>query len=145
VSEFLTVRAVIVTPRDEVVLVRRSPNDTRPNTLELPGGGVEEGELEELAIIRELKEEIGLSLASTALQKFHKDECQSKSRPGVTNKGIYYRGYIGRQQQAGLRPGVEQAGLELIPLPSAAEALHLFIHQEAINKVYKRQDYLQSA
>jgi 8-oxo-dGTP diphosphatase len=55
------VRAIVVDPDDRVVLVRfRFPDRVVWAT---PGGGIEPGEAEEQALVRELDEELGLGLS----------------------------------------------------------------------------------
>lgn len=58
-SQRFAVRAVVVTPEREVLLMRTRPF-TRPPYWLTPGGGVEPGETEEEALRRELQEETGL-------------------------------------------------------------------------------------
>lgn len=53
------VRAVVMTPAREVLLLRNRPM-TRPAYWLTPGGGVEPGESDEQALRRELQEELGL-------------------------------------------------------------------------------------
>ncbi|MGA2064416.1 MAG: NUDIX domain-containing protein [Thermoguttaceae bacterium] len=53
--------AVAVIPRDDRVLViRRSRSVVAPLTYCFPGGGIEEGESEQSAVVREVREEIGV-------------------------------------------------------------------------------------
>lgn len=65
-----TVAKVIVSvPTEEVLLLRRSLCDElRPGECDFPGGGVEDNETPEKAARREVFEEAGIDLGSTALQ-----------------------------------------------------------------------------
>jgi 8-oxo-dGTP pyrophosphatase MutT (NUDIX family) len=57
------VKIVIVNGRGEVLLLKRSQLSPRPGGLDLPGGGVDDHESPENAIIRETMEELGISIA----------------------------------------------------------------------------------
>ena len=56
-------KAVIVNGEGKYLFVRKSSNeDINPNTYEFPGGRIEFGESPEEALVREIKEEIGLDI-----------------------------------------------------------------------------------
>jgi mutator protein MutT len=60
-SEVTSAKLLLHNDNGEVLLLRRSLTQTyRPDTLDLPGGGVDEGENPLDAIKREAREEIGL-------------------------------------------------------------------------------------
>jgi 8-oxo-dGTP diphosphatase len=53
--------AVAIIPRDgQVLVIRRSRTVVAPLTYCFPGGGIEDGESEEAALVREVREEIGI-------------------------------------------------------------------------------------
>lgn len=57
----LTMRGIIKNGDGEILVVKRHPNSrTAPDTWELPGGKVENGEFFDDALIREIKEETNL-------------------------------------------------------------------------------------
>jgi 8-oxo-dGTP diphosphatase len=56
----LVVAAALVDGAGRVLLQQRSPHRSMAGMWEFPGGKVEEGELPETALIRELKEELGI-------------------------------------------------------------------------------------
>jgi 8-oxo-dGTP diphosphatase len=55
--------AVAIIPRDgRMLVIRRSRTVVAPLTYCFPGGGIEDGESEEAALIREVREEIGVAI-----------------------------------------------------------------------------------
>ena len=67
----LTVRGIIKNDANEILIVKRHPKSrTDPEMWELPGGKVEKGEFFADALVREIKEEMGITL-----EKEKKHEC----------------------------------------------------------------------
>lgn len=62
INETVVVRALCRTQRDEVLLLRRAPQERFPGLWELPGGKADPGETPGQALARELAEESGLSI-----------------------------------------------------------------------------------
>ncbi len=56
------VSASIINENNQLLIVKRAKDDSRPGVWELPGGGIEFGENPQDAIIREVKEETGLDV-----------------------------------------------------------------------------------
>jgi 8-oxo-dGTP diphosphatase len=68
VMERLFVSAVaLIDPDGRVLLAKRPEGKTLAGLWEFPGGKVEEGETPEAALIRELKEELGIDVAESCL------------------------------------------------------------------------------
>ena len=63
----LGVKLILVNKRDEILLLKRSRNLSRPLGWDFPGGGVDKGENFETATIRELYEETGIQIDSLEL------------------------------------------------------------------------------
>jgi len=61
------VAAAVVFSGDAVLIAQRGESDRFPLLWEFPGGKVEEGELPEEALVRECREELGLSVRVGAL------------------------------------------------------------------------------
>lgn len=52
----------VIPYKGKFLTIKRSPDDSRPGTWEIPGGGVDPGEDHYEALIREVKEEVGLNV-----------------------------------------------------------------------------------
>lgn len=62
-------KTIVVGPDGRVLVLRRSPHDTRhPGRVDLPGGSVEDAEEYAAAAAREISEEAGLQVSEQALQ-----------------------------------------------------------------------------
>jgi 8-oxo-dGTP diphosphatase len=66
----LVVAAALVDDRGRVCIARRPEGKAMAGLWEFPGGKVEAGEDPELALVRELSEEIGVDVAREALEPF---------------------------------------------------------------------------
>ena len=67
----MTVVAVALVDRDgRVLLQQRSPHRSMAGLWEFPGGKVHEGESPEYALVRELREELGIETAGSCLAPF---------------------------------------------------------------------------
>lgn len=58
----LVVFAFIQNLEDQFLISKRTPNKTFPNMWEITGGSAVQGDISETAILREVKEELGISL-----------------------------------------------------------------------------------
>jgi 8-oxo-dGTP diphosphatase len=61
------VAAALVDAEGRVLLQRRAPGRAMAGLWEFPGGKVEQGELPEAALVRELREELGIETDAAAL------------------------------------------------------------------------------
>lgn len=62
------VAAALLDAEGRVLLQQRAPERAMAGLWEFPGGKVEEGELPEAALVRELREELGISVVPEALR-----------------------------------------------------------------------------
>lgn len=69
---------IIRNPQGEIFITQRSADAHMANKLEFPGGKIEEGESSEQALVRELQEEVGITVKSCGL--FDKLEYQFPDR-----------------------------------------------------------------
>jgi 8-oxo-dGTP pyrophosphatase MutT (NUDIX family) len=83
---FVTARALLVNPKGEILLVRRSSSDpAHPGTWDIPGGRAEEGEDPQVAAVRETFEEVGVQLRTPRLVY-----AVSAPRPGSTGTWLFF-------------------------------------------------------
>ena len=66
-SQRLHVVAALIRDGRRFLVSQRKPDDTFPDHWEFPGGGVEAGESDENALVRELDEELGIEAAVDTL------------------------------------------------------------------------------
>ena len=66
-KNLLVVAAALVDPEGRALLQQRSPGRQMEGLWEFPGGKVDAGERPEAALVRELQEELGISVAESSL------------------------------------------------------------------------------
>ena len=66
----LVVAVALVDPDGRVLLAQRPPGKSMAGLWEFPGGKVEPGETPEVALIRELKEELGIDVQQACLAPY---------------------------------------------------------------------------
>jgi 8-oxo-dGTP diphosphatase len=64
----LVAAAVLIDDRKRVLLAQRPPGKTMAGLWEFPGGKLDAGELPEAALVRELREELGIETSSACFQ-----------------------------------------------------------------------------
>ncbi|MFN4740877.1 8-oxo-dGTP diphosphatase MutT, partial [Klebsiella pneumoniae] len=69
---------IIRNPQGEIFITQRAADAHMANKLEFPGGKIESDETPEQALIRELQEEVGITVTASSL--FDKLECVSSHR-----------------------------------------------------------------
>ncbi len=67
-KNLLVVAAALMNDKGEVLLAERPQGKQLAGHFEFPGGKIEAGELPEAALIRELKEELGIDVDASALE-----------------------------------------------------------------------------
>lgn len=72
------VKIILINPAGEILLLHREdkPDIEMPNTWSFVGGGIDDGETPEEAIVRETKEEIGYDVKEATLFKVYKDSIE---------------------------------------------------------------------
>lgn len=60
----------------KLLLLKRNPDKEQGNTWGIPGGKVDAGENARMAVIREIREEVGLSIDDEGLQELGKIYCR---------------------------------------------------------------------
>lgn len=103
-KEFKRYSGVILKHNDEVLLCKRSPEESLPNQWSLPSGHIEGKESPMEAAVREFKEETNIKLPSKLdligfINRYQKD--------GVTKKGMMYVFYFNSEKK--LQPNLEKA------------------------------------
>ncbi|MEZ5925947.1 MAG: (deoxy)nucleoside triphosphate pyrophosphohydrolase [Hyphomicrobiaceae bacterium] len=66
----LVAACALIDPDGRVLLARRPPGKPMAGLWEFPGGKVEKGERPEVALIRELREELGIEVSEKCLAPF---------------------------------------------------------------------------
>ncbi len=78
-------KALILSDGKYLLLLRTEKEDIRPSDWDIPGGGIEPGETEKEAMVREVREETSIDLSSCSAVPIKRWE-------GVNNKGIKISG-----------------------------------------------------
>ena len=65
------VAAIIENPQGQLLIAERPPNKAWAGYWEFPGGKIEAGESHEAALLRELREELGLALEGETLTHYY--------------------------------------------------------------------------
>jgi 8-oxo-dGTP pyrophosphatase MutT (NUDIX family) len=85
------VHVIIYTPDHQIVMQKRSPNlSYHPDEIEISvGGGVDTDELPEQAVVREIKEELGLTVRPEELKFIGKTKFNHRTKTQIKRVFIY--------------------------------------------------------
>jgi len=72
------VTSVIKNSKDQILMVQRSEKSSYPGYWQLVEGKLEKGESPEIALKREIKEEIGVSVLELEIDSVHHNEIEAK-------------------------------------------------------------------
>lgn len=84
----VTVGAIAVNEKGEILLVKRAPTVPNPNKWSVPGGFFDQGETTEEAVLRELQEETGLTGKIRCL--FHINDNPNRPKEDRQNVDFIY-------------------------------------------------------
>jgi 8-oxo-dGTP diphosphatase len=124
VTPLLTVDVIVLVPEDRVVLVRRR---NPPPGWALPGGFVDVGEPVEVAAVREVKEETGLSVTLTDLLSVYSDP--RRDARGHTASAVFLGRAVG--EPAGSDDAAEARAFHWDALPGPVAFDHARILADA--------------
>ncbi len=94
----LTVKAVVVNDKNEILLLQRSKKGFNPEKWDLPGGHLEKGETIKEAVMREVSEETGLEIEVgeiLEIAEFSKDSEQFKDE----KRGLRFLAYLKQEDK----------------------------------------------
>lgn len=104
---------------DELLVYRRDdhPDIPFPNMIDLPGGGRENGENGRECVVRETREEFGISIDAQSLQFAESYENWRGAGPGA----LFFTGQLTSGQIGAIRFGDEGQGWHLMPVSDFLE------------------------
>lgn len=112
-TDFTGAKAALFTGASVLVYLRdEKPGLRWPGLLDLPGGGRENGESPEDCLLRELKEEFGLTLPAERL-------VWRRIFPSMVETGrtsVFFGGWLSQEEIGSVRFGDEGQGWELMPV-----------------------------
>ena len=131
----LTMRGIIKNDKGEILVLKRHPKSrTDPDTWELPGGKVENGEFFDDALVREIKEETNLEVE--LLRNFRvSEQYDPVEKPGVTKQVVYFLAEYSDETPIVVRPD-EVRSLKSL---SFEEALDILEHNN-MKEILKQAD-----
>ena len=91
--------AIVMDPDERILLCRLATNEPEPGAWTLPGGGVDFGEHPDDAVVRELREESGLTGTVTALEGVFSHLYQDS--PYANGADLHFLGVLYRVQVTG--------------------------------------------
>ena len=89
IDKILLIASSIIEKDKKVLLLQRGNNASYPDHWQLPEGKIEEGETSDLAIKREIKEEIGIRVISLEFQKVFYSTFEAKELQYLGIRAVY--------------------------------------------------------
>lgn len=134
----VTVGAIVVNDKNEVLLIKRAPQLINGNLYALPGGFLDRNETAEQGALRELKEEAGYEGKIVKLFQI----IDSPSRPKEDRQNVDFK-YIVELTGGDKKDNNEVSSIEWVPLNNLPlEDMWAFDHIESI-ELYKK--YMQKS
>ena len=136
------VKALVLNSRGEVLILRRSSTDSaRPHDWDLPGGGIDPGEEPGQAVLREIAEEVSISLTADAIRLIGKETTQYGEPRNHVVLRFLYNARVDDNTTVSL--SYEHDQFEWLPLEAALERIKHLVWGELALRA-RAQDVLQS-
>lgn len=89
IDKIIIIASSIIIDKEMVLLLQRGDDSSYPDYWQLPEGKIEEGELSDLALRREVKEEIGVGIKNVKFQGIFYSNIEAKEIKYLAIRAVY--------------------------------------------------------